>query len=313
MQPTTFEHQLPIYDLVLGSFDPTDLNVSYLNAANRVLGTQMELDELGNVQATLLDVIDQGGFDSLSIEEQELWATLRGIKRILVGDFSQPFQGDTLSNWPIFQNMMDEPENRATKTDGTALMVGSASVLSSVAFGHLAREIYGTKRTVIVDRRGSVNKMHTGNFIQADGFSLPFGDQSISVVHTHRLLSALVDDSRPFDEFPVSVFALIKEFSRVLPIGGQVFMNEALPGVTESMSTEDLRDSLGMLSVILSVSFNNNGLRWVIDQARLPKNPTFWHDQSRYLDIKTTQPINSIAVYAQKVEHIPDAQFSWAG
>lgn len=271
----------------------------------------MAMADLVERQRQLDTTIAEQGEAALTIEEWELCATIGAVQNIVNLDFTDVILANSLSNWPIYQRMMQDPDNGAHKTRGRALMIGSASVLSSTAFTRLADEVYGTKRSVVVDKVGGVSKIHAGNFVFGDGFELPFKSKSFTLVHTDRLLPSLVDASDSLENFPTVAFNLAKEIARVLRKGGQVFMNEFLPGLGTNLSNESINAALHLTNRLLKTVMDANGIRTTAKYAKLPGDIAYWHDRSRNLKAYQTIDINTLALHGQKVQSVENPQYPW--
>ena len=134
---------------------------------------------------------------------------------------------NSLVDWPAYQQLM---KDHGKKIGGVALMIGAISPMSTMAFEAIAEDEYGADHAVTVDVAGSSAKARQGNFLYGSGTELPFADESISYVHTNRLLHVLQYGGDIWrEDGGVADTALFSEISRVLRPGGQLLMVESLP------------------------------------------------------------------------------------
>ncbi len=145
---------------------------------------------------------------------------------------------NTLTDWPAHKYMMDR-HGRKVKGEGTALMIGSLTAMSSRAFIRFAEQEYKTSRNLVIDLHSTDPKARHGHFLRASGLNLPFMSGSMDIVHTNRLLNMLEDPSSPSAKLEDMMPRLFREITRVLAPRGQVLMYELTPGVKDVETYEE--------------------------------------------------------------------------
>lgn len=228
----------------------------------------------------------------MSPDDRETVTLLESIQDILTRDV---YHANTLVDWPSYQSMMQE---RGRKIGGTALLIGAISPFSARAFEVLAEDVYRADHAVVIDIEGSKAKKAHANFVLGSGTKLPFADESISYVHTNRLLHMLeVPGQRKTNQQRASK-ELFNEIGRVLIPGGQVFMQETIPRNGNSISYRGIKKFLTMINRGLS----NSGMDEVsIQSAISPIGADFLFDPTRdFAKFTSAEMAGVVDVFAQK-------------
>ena len=214
--------QTSVLERVLGVTDPTNIPRALAQAHLTLTGEPLpEVPSIYLQQDITEDDID--AFRHLGTSRID---TMLCVADLLLGREIETTT--TLTDWYNYQHMAEAFGTRVDRP-ATALMLGSLNALSSRSFDCLARDVYGADRTLIVDLEDDADKARHGTFIQASALELPFGPESIDVVHTHRLIYQLRDHVEPARSPEEQMHVLCSEIIRVLKPGGQAYLLEVVP------------------------------------------------------------------------------------
>lgn len=256
---------------------------------------RLEMFEMfrGGLPGTLMDDVDANEAQSKTYTA-EAALVARSIADVVSDGYIE--YSNSLVDWPTYQKLMRQ---HGKKIGGVALMIGAISPLSVKAFDAIADDEYGADHAVVVDIEGSSAKYRQGNFLFASGLELPFADESISYVHTNRLLHMLEDPHWKDRDSNVKTREelLFEEIFRVLKPGGQLLMQETRPRILM-----DVVGGLGMFKdQITELIEMHNFADIYTGQSDYILNHQYLFDRSRdFSKYLVTLHENSVDAFARK-------------
>lgn len=209
-----------IYEAALGSYHPDktveeQLCLAYANLA----GKPPEETDFAE-QYPLL----QNPPEKFNDDAADAYVALHSLKALISGDNNQEHP---LVGWPTYQYMIDVYGKRVDHS--SALLLGSASSLSSRGFTTLAKEELGADEAHVIDLHGGAQKASEGIFTTGSVLELPrhYPASSKDYIITSQLFHQLVFPERL--GYGNAIEQVLDGAYQVLKPGGQLLLKECLP------------------------------------------------------------------------------------